>query len=68
VPESRPVSKLAFDGLFVASFAAELVLQGRLDAALWYDCAGLFPLASVNDAFAHVWNRSSPKALVQLRA
>ena len=46
----------------------EFLLQGKLDASLWYDLAKPFPLTAINDAFAHVWNRKSPKALVQLRA
>ena len=46
----------------------ELVLQGRLTASLWYDCSAAFPLSAIQDAFAHVWSRRSPKALVQLRA
>jgi hypothetical protein len=46
---------------------SEWVLQGRLDACLWYDMAKPYPLASLADAFAAVWNRQCVKALVTLR-
>lgn len=46
---------------------SEFLLQGRLDATLWYDPAQAFPLTAINEAFAHVWARKSPKALVCLR-
>jgi threonine dehydrogenase-like Zn-dependent dehydrogenase len=47
---------------------SEFVLQGRLDASLWYDMANPYPLSEVGAAFEAVWNRHSPKALVKLRA
>jgi len=46
---------------------SEWVLQGRLDASLWYDMAKPYPLAGLADAFAAVWNRQCVKALVALR-
>jgi len=45
---------------------AELVLQGKLDASLWYDLAHPYPLAEIGAAFAAVRNRAAPKALVRL--
>lgn len=46
---------------------SELLLQGRLDASLWYDVGHAYPLAEIGAAFAAVRNRQSPKALVKLR-
>lgn len=45
---------------------AELVLQGKLDARVWYDLDRPYPLADINAAFSAIRNRSSPKALIKL--
>lgn len=46
---------------------SEAVLQGKLDASLWYDAANPYPLARISEAFAAVKNRESVKVLVRLR-
>ena len=46
---------------------SELVLQGKLDASLWYDPEQAYGLESIGEAFAAVRARRSPKALVRLR-
>jgi L-iditol 2-dehydrogenase len=46
---------------------SEWVVQGKLDARLWYDPDHAYPLAAINDAFAAVRARQSVKALVRLR-
>ena len=46
---------------------SELVLQGRLDAGVWYDCATPWPLADINDAFEHLWQRKAVKVLIALK-
>jgi len=45
---------------------SEWVMQGKLNAAPWYDVDAAFRLTDINDAFEHVWGRKSPKALVAL--
>ena len=45
---------------------SELVMQGKLDASLWYDLAHPYPLAAIADAYRAVRARQSPKVLVQL--
>ena len=47
---------------------SEFVLQGKLDASLWYDLAHPCPLQEIDAAFDAVRSRKSPKVLVQLRA
>ena len=46
---------------------SEFVLQGKLDASLWYDVGQTYPLAAIADAYAAVRARQSPKVLVRLR-
>jgi NADPH:quinone reductase-like Zn-dependent oxidoreductase len=46
---------------------SEMVMQGQLDASLWYDADQAYPLEAIVDAFAAVQARKSPKALVRLR-
>jgi L-iditol 2-dehydrogenase len=45
---------------------SEWVMQGKLDASLWYDVDKQYPLARISDAYADVLARKSPKALVRL--
>ncbi len=46
---------------------SELVLQGRLDASLWYDMESPYPLDSIAAAFDDIIvRRKSPKALIRL--
>ncbi len=45
---------------------SEMVLQGKLDASLWYDMNRIYPLADIAGAFESVRTRRAPKALVQL--
>ncbi len=45
---------------------SELVLQGKLDASLWYDMEHTYPLSEISAAFAAVRGRQAPKALVKL--
>jgi L-iditol 2-dehydrogenase len=47
---------------------SELVLQGKLDAAAWYDAARPYPLARIADAFADVQQRRAVKMLIALSA
>jgi len=47
---------------------SEFVLQGKLDASLWYDVARPYPLAQINEAFAATKARRSVKALIDLQA
>ena len=44
---------------------AEFVLQGKLDAGLWYDMERLCPLAEIGAAYETVKNRRALKVLVQ---
>ena len=45
---------------------SEALLQGRLDASLWYDVAKPYPLARIEEAFTAVWNREAVKCLIEL--
>lgn len=47
---------------------SEFVLQGKLDASLWYDMDKPYPLSEISAAFAAVRARQSVKALVKLKA
>jgi threonine dehydrogenase-like Zn-dependent dehydrogenase len=46
---------------------SELVLQGKLDASLWYDAAKACPLAEIGQAFAELHAHRGVKALIRLR-
>ncbi len=46
--------------------ATEWVLQGRLAPDLWYDEAKPYKLSEINEAFADLKARKSPKALIKL--
>lgn len=45
---------------------SEFVLQGKLDAKLWYDAANPCPLENIPDAFVKIRNREALKVLVKL--
>ena len=47
---------------------AEWLLQGKLDASLWYDLTQPYPLTAIAEAFAAAQQRQSPKSLVRLFA
>ena len=47
---------------------SEFVLQGKLDASLWYDVSRPYPLAQINEAFAATRDRRTVKALIDLQA
>jgi len=46
---------------------SEFVLQGKLDASLWYDVGHPYPLTQINDAFAAVKGRRTVKAVIDLQ-
>lgn len=60
------VHAMSYDEAETHQRVSELVLQGKLDAKLWYDVDRAFPLADIAAAFEHVRRRESPKALVRL--
>lgn len=45
---------------------SDFVLQGKLNAGLWYDLDQPYPLTDIGAAFEAVRQRQSPKALVKL--
>jgi L-iditol 2-dehydrogenase len=47
---------------------SEAVLQGRLDANLWYDAARPYPLSEIAAAFEDVKTSLAPKILIKLKA
>ncbi|MEK6795596.1 MAG: zinc-binding dehydrogenase [Spirochaetota bacterium] len=46
---------------------SEYVLQGKLDATLWYDLSKIAQLDGIADAYEAVRKRVAPKVLVQLK-
>ncbi len=46
---------------------SEAVLQGRLDAKLWYDTAKPYPLSEIAAAFEDVKKSPAPKILIRLK-
>lgn len=44
----------------------DLVRQGKLDVAYWYDVARPYPLSQIMTAFEAVWARKTVKALIKL--
>jgi L-iditol 2-dehydrogenase len=50
------------------SQVSEWVLQGKLEAGIWYETAHPYDLALIADAFHDVRRRTAPKALIRLNA
>jgi hypothetical protein len=44
------------------------VLQGKLNAGVWYDTSRPYTLAAIADALEDVRQRKAPKGLVRLHA
>jgi D-arabinose 1-dehydrogenase-like Zn-dependent alcohol dehydrogenase len=50
------------------SLVAQWVLQGKLNAGVWYDTSRPYTLAAIADALEDVRQRKAPKGLVRLHA
>lgn len=60
------VMPCAYDEAEVHQQVVEAVLQGKLDANLWYDTAHPYPLDRISEAFAAIRERKIIKALIKL--
>ena len=65
---SFTINPCSYDEAETHQRVSEFVLQGKLDADIWYDMANPYPLTEIAAAFEAVWARRSPKVLVKLRA